>query len=256
MALVTLGGLFLEDLEKWMNVGKALEEILRPQTYPLAVKLVKDESEFPEKTRRPEHKLAICQGLTISRRYGSTMGITENDSGCPGASLAYGWTKLADEDAVAQFFLEAGYASDYAAARTIIESMDHLEPSKYRSLIISPLTRTRIVPDVILIYGNPAQIMRLIQGAMYKEGKKVRCELAGVAASCTGGIIRAFNTGEYQVVLPGNGDRAFALTYDNEMLFAIPAKKADEIIVGMRGQRFTKYPIPTTLLMPPNFPGL
>jgi uncharacterized protein (DUF169 family) len=77
-----------------------------------------------------------------------------------------------------------------------------------------------------------------------------------VAASCTGGIIRTFNTGEYQVVLPGNGDRAFALTYDNEMLFATPAKKADEIIVGMRGQRFTKYPIPTTLLMPPNFPGL
>ena len=123
-------------------------------------------------------------------------------------------------------------------------------------MVISPLTRTKVAPDVILVYGNPAQIMRLIQGATYKEGKKLKIELLGLAASCTGGIIHAFNTGECQVVIPGTGDRAFALTYDNEMLFAIPAAKAGEIISGMRGQRLVKYPIPTPLLMPPPFPGL
>jgi len=243
-------------LENWMNIGKALEEILRPQTYPLAVKLVKDESEFPERTRRPEQKLAICQALALSRRYGWTMGITEKDSGCPGASLAYGWTKLADESTMTQFFLGAGYASDEDGAKRIVGNIDRLETGKYDGVVISPLTRTKIVPDVILVYGNPAQIMRLIQGAMYKEGKKVKSELAGMLASCTGGIIRTFNTGEYQVVVPGNGDRIFAITYDDEMLFAIPAAKADDIIVGMRAQRLAKYPIPITLQMPPPFPEL
>ena len=201
-------------------------------------------------------KLAICQLVTISRRYGWTMGMTENDSGCPGASLAYGWTRLADEDAMVQFFTGVGYASDETVARRILENIDHLEPGKCRGLVVSPLTRTRIVPDVILIYGNPAQMMRLIQGAMYKEGKRVKSELAGIAASCTSGIVRTFNTGEYQVVLPGNGDRVFAVTYDNEMLFGIPAARASEIIEGMKGQRFARYPIPTVLSMPPNFPGL
>ena len=246
----------MENLEKWMSIGKTFEEMLRPQTYPLAVKFIKDESEFLEKTRRPEQKLAICQAVTITRRYGWTMGMTENDSGCPGASLAYGWRKLADEDAMIQFFTGVGYASDEAVARKILENIDHLEPGKCKGLIVSPLTRTKIAPDVILIYGNPAQMMRLIQGAMYKEGKRVKSELAGVAASCTSGILRTFNTGEYQVVLPGNGDRVFAVTYDNEMLFAIPAARASEIIEGMKGQRFARYPIPTTLSMPPNFPGL
>lgn len=244
------------SMENWMNIGKALEEILRPQTYPLAVKLVKNESEFPERTRRPEQKLAVCQALTISRRYGWTMGITEKDSGCPGASLAYGWTKLADENTMAQFFLGAGYASNEVAAKSIVENMDRLEPGKYGGLVISPLTRTKIVPDVILVYGNPAQIMRLIQGAMYKEGKRIRSELAGMLASCTGGIIRTFNTGEYQVVVPGNGDRVFAVTYDDEMLFAIPATRAEDIIAGMRAQQIAKYPIPTALQTPPPFPEL
>jgi uncharacterized protein (DUF169 family) len=131
-----------------------------------------------------------------------------------------------------------------------------LEPGKYGGVVISPLTRTKIVPDIILVYGNPAQIMRLIQGAMYKEGKRVKSELAGMVASCTGGIIRTFNTGEYQVAVLGNGDRVFAVSHDNEMLFTIPAAKADDIIVGMRAQRVAKYPIPVNLQMPPPFPRL
>lgn len=243
-------------MENWVDTGKALEEMLRPHSYPLAVKLVKDESEFPERTRRPEQKIAVCQALTTSRRYGWTMGITESDSGCPGASLAYGWTRIADENTIAQFFLAAGYASDENGAKTIVENIDRLESGKYRGVVISPLTRTKIVPDVVLVYGNPAQMMRLIQGAMYKEGRKVKSELAGMAASCIGGIIRAFNTNKYQVVVPGNGDRVFAVTNDDEMLFAIPAAKANDIVAGMRGQRFARYPIPTVLRMPPPFPGL
>ncbi|MHA1580004.1 MAG: DUF169 domain-containing protein [Candidatus Freyarchaeota archaeon] len=245
-----------QELENWRNIGKSLEEILRPQTYPLAVKLVKNESEFPEKTRRPEQKIAVCQALTISRRYGWTMGITGDDSGCPGASLNYGWTQIFDEAAMNQFYLTGGYLSDEKATKTFSESLDRLEPGECGGLVVSPLARTRVAPDVILVYGNSAQIMRLIQGAMYKEGKKLRCELTGLTASCTSGIIRTFNTGEYHAVVPGTGDRVFALTSDDELLFAIPAAKAEEIVSGMRAQRFVKYPIPIPLRMPPPFPGL
>jgi uncharacterized protein (DUF169 family) len=242
------------SLESWRTLGKELEEVLRPHTYPLAVRLVKNASDFPEKARRPEKKLAICQALTISRRYGWTIGLGDQDSGCPGASLAYGWADPAGEENLARFFLAAGYASNDEVARRIVSSIDHLESGKYQGVVISPLTRTKIVPDVVLVYGNPAQIMRLIQGAMHKEGKKVQGELAGMAASCTGGIIRAFNTGEHQVVVPGNGDRVFAITYDDEMLFAAPAAKAKELVAGMKAQRLAKYPVPTTLVTPPPFP--
>ena len=241
-------------MENWRNIGKTLEEMIRPQTYPLAVKLVKDDSEFPKKTRRLAQKIAVCQALTISRRYGWTLGITEQESGCPAANIAYDWTKIFDEQMMVQFLLGTGYASGEASAKTFVENLDRLEPDKYGGIVISPLTRTRIVPDVILIYGNPAQIMRLTQGAVYKEGKKVKSEIAGITASCISGIIRTFNTREYQVVIPGNGDRVFAATYDNEMLFTIPAERAEELIIGMKAQRVAKYPIPMTLVMPPPFP--
>ena len=133
-----------QELENWRNIGKSLEEILRPQTYPLAVKLVKNESEFPEKTRRPEQKIAVCQALTISRRYGWTMGITGDDSGCPGASLNYGWTQIFDEAAMNQFYLAGGYLSDEKAVKTFSESLDRLEPGECGGLVVSPLARTRV----------------------------------------------------------------------------------------------------------------
>ncbi len=242
-------------MEKWMNIGKDLEEILRPKTYPLAVKLM-DESEFPERTRRPDEKTAICQAITISRRFGWTMGITEEDCGCPGASLVYGWAKTTDESPLAQFFYMAGYAADEAVAQKIVDNLDRLPPGKYGGLVISPLTRTKIVPDLILVFGNPAQIMRLLQGALYNKGEKLKSEMAGIFASCTNGIIRTFNTGECQVIIPGNGDRVFAGTNDDEMLFTIPAEKAEEIVNGMKAQGFAKYPIPVSLQVPPPFPGL
>ena len=121
-------------------MGRALEEMLRPHTYPIAMKLVKDETEFPEKTRRPQHKLAICQAFTMSRRYGWTVGLTEKDSGCPGASLAYGWRGNMDEQSLAKFFLVAGYASDEEGAMIIVKNIHHLEVGKYRGVVISPLT--------------------------------------------------------------------------------------------------------------------
>ncbi|MHA1937299.1 MAG: DUF169 domain-containing protein, partial [Candidatus Thorarchaeota archaeon] len=74
--------------------------------------------------------------------------------------------------------------------------------------------------------------------------------------SCTSGVLRTFNTQDYQVVIPGNGDRVFAGANDDEMLFALPAVKAEEIVNGMRQQRFAKYPIPISMKMPPPFPGL
>jgi uncharacterized protein (DUF169 family) len=243
-------------MEFWKIIGKDLEEILRPHTYPLAIKLVKDESEFPEKTRRPEKRIAVCQALNLSRRFGWTMGITEEDSACPGASFAYGWKELIDKSLLVFFFLQAGYAADEHGANIILENIDHLEEGKYKGLVISPLTKTKIIPDLILVYGNPAQIMRLLQGAMYKEGKKLKCKLAGIMASCTSGILCTFNTQEYQVIVPGNGDRVFAGANDDEMIFAIPALKTKEIVNGMRQQRFAKYPIPVTMQMPPPFPGL
>lgn len=51
-----------------------IQNELRLKTFPLAIKFLKDKADFPGKTRQPFEvlgkRVAICQGVTMARRYG------------------------------------------------------------------------------------------------------------------------------------------------------------------------------------------
>ncbi|MCP4761607.1 MAG: DUF169 domain-containing protein, partial [archaeon] len=92
--------------------------------------------------------------------------------------------------------------------------------------IVSPLMNTIIEPDVILCYGNPAQMTHIVHALTY-EGKNLLLDQAflGYGESCLLGALTTYITKKPQIVLPGEGDRTFGLTTENEMMIGIPAKK-------------------------------
>jgi uncharacterized protein (DUF169 family) len=114
-----------------------------------------------------------------------------------------------------------------------------------------------VEPDLVLIYGNSAQIMRLIQAAIYSTGEPIASPQAGIAASCLGGALRTFVTKKSNVVIPGAGDRIFAATQDHEVVFACPRETLEETVASLQKAGYTagiRYPLPIQLtepLMPP-----
>ena len=76
---------------------------LRLKTFPVAVKFLKDQKDFPEKTRRPSvalgKRVAICQAVTMARIYGWTVGLTKEDIVCVPAAIAFGFSDSADSGA-------------------------------------------------------------------------------------------------------------------------------------------------------------
>ena len=104
-------------MPEWMEKGKELNDLIRPHTFPLAIKLVKREEEIPQGARRPwrdlKVKIAICQGITLSRRYGWTVAMTEADTGCAFARVIYGWE--ADGTKMSDFLVKMGYAATHEA---------------------------------------------------------------------------------------------------------------------------------------------
>ena len=62
------------DLERFHQIGKDIEKFIRPATFPLAVKVVRDESEvdFPHKQPSTDLHLQtfVCQNFKMSRTYG------------------------------------------------------------------------------------------------------------------------------------------------------------------------------------------
>jgi len=249
----------------WTKKAEALNRLIRPLTFPIAVKLVKSVDEFPERTRRPSRDMGFktnpCVAMTMVRKYGWTVGMTADDNACPIAAYTYGWSESESETrkALADFMVVMKYSANENAAKTTMEAVEQVKLSKgkYDGVVFSPLERTRIDPDLVMIFCNPAQLMRLVHGATQETGVSVQSVFSGRAGTCTEGVLQTFKTGEPKVVLPGNGDRVWAMVQDDEIAFTIPANWLDPVIRGLEATHQTgiRYPIPVDVRHAPLFPG-
>ncbi|MCJ7731746.1 DUF169 domain-containing protein, partial [Candidatus Bathyarchaeota archaeon] len=74
-------------MNKFNELGHRMEEQLRLNTYPLAVKMLTNPDEVPEEAIRPlQHFgkcMSTCQTFALSRRYGETVAQLFEDMWCP-----------------------------------------------------------------------------------------------------------------------------------------------------------------------------
>ena len=242
-------------MSKWKDLDDKLNKYLRLSTFPVAVKLIEDQKELEriKFLKKPDKKIALCQIFSYARNYGWTMGCTQEDNLCPLADIAIGFEephKLFLEGA----FFVGRYNETKESAKKTAASMSFIPQGKYSAIVAGALNRVEFNPDLVLIWGNSAQIMRVIQGALWKGGGRISmstfCD--GV---CADSISNAILTGELQVSFPCLGDRRFGLAKDTDLIASIPMGIIDSIIEGMEKthKAGTRYPIPYELATPEFF---
>ena len=249
----------VSELDRYRKYGERIEALIRPATFPLAVKLITSEDEIQPGYKRPSRDMAlqnfVCQNFKMSRTYGWTIAVTEADINCKAARSLYGWDILTDEDKKwAQEFSVGLYAKDSETEAKFEQHLYSLN-NEYLGLIISPLTRTKVVPDSVLIYCLPAQAMRFVQGYLFMEGGVLEFSAAGRIGSCHEGVIKTIMTGKPQYVTLGNGDRIWGGAQDHEVLFACPAEKLDTLMEGIERTHAAglRYPVPQYMNYSPGF---
>ena len=126
-----------------------------------------------------------------------------------------------------------------------------------RETWLCPMNRCDFEPDLAVVYGNPAQILFLIQAANFRHGTGVRSSSTG-RGGCATWIAGVLQSGECTYMIPGPGERIFAGTQDHEMSFAIPYSKFENIIHGLqyiKNQGGFRYPVPNlAILSEPKMP--
>jgi len=243
------------ELEKWQDIGKELTSLLRLRTFPLAIKMVKSPDEFPEKARFPTkttgEKALVCQAISQARIYGWTVALTPEECViCPGPVI-FGWMELTDEKELASYWVEhLPFFENVPAALNFFSKVPRLNKGDYRGMVISPLEWTSIVPNLVMVHCNPAQIMRLIHACIYKEGEAPTGVQGAIIGTCQA-IVDPVVSGQPKAVLPGVGDRVAGGLQDDEVIFSAPADRMDEIMDGLRvapRSRGIRYPIPYSYL--------
>ena len=246
------------------NLREASELVrndLRMKTLPLGVKFLKNKADLPEKTRRPSvdlgKRVAICQGVTMARNYGWTVGLAKEDVNCVPASIVFGFSQSADPPvSLAGLFCDINFSrnEDFAIRET--SSMSRFENGEIDTILLAPIERASFEPDTIVIYGNPAQVMRLTQAWSYMTGERVSGHFGG-KVECDELLIAPFKTQSPRVVIPGNGERIFAATQDDEMAFAFPGNCLAELTGALKavGKAIgVRYPVTPYQNFQPDFP--
>ena len=248
-------------MEKWIKMGKMLSGFIRPKTFPLAVKVIGKNEDEPKDIKQPLRdlgiKVTVCQAISMARRYGWSIHLKPQDCCCPIALLLYGWVEIEDEKEVWNLYVKSGVNKTLEASKKRLEALPRFKKGEVKGVVFSPLEWTKIQPDMVMVYCNPAQLVRFIHATLYEEGGKLTFSTVGGGGSCSEGIIKTVLTQKPQIVLPGIGDRVFSMTQDDEIIFTIPAEKLEKIVEDLKighEKEASRYPIPQYLRFQPVFP--
>jgi len=240
------------------KIREALDSYIRPETFPVAVKMVSSMGEIPEKARMPKRDLGtpmpVCQGIALARRYGWSLAMGEEDMLCPLGAFALGFLPAKAKFLDGSFNVPFWVKNQDVRAK-IAQALPQLELGKYTHIVMAPLQRANFEPQVIIIYGSPAQIGRLIQAAIYGTGEPLAASSFGGFA-CGEAITKTILTDQCQFVVVGGGDRAIAQAQDHEAIFAVPMSKVEALIEGLEGSHKAgmRYPTPSFLTFKAEFP--
>lgn len=245
-----------------MDVKEAaaqLNRYLLPSSFPLGVKILDHGEGVPKGAKTPLHnfkkKLAVCQLMTMARRYGWTVAFGREEQKCALGALIFGFEKPGP------FYLQGHlaahtYVSSPEAGARSEEAMPRLAINPGRWVVIGPLDRMDDEPDVVVVYGHPAQMMRLIQADLFEKGGAFTTAMSGRGA-CAEEVAGPYLTGRCQLAMPCTGERIFGQTQDFEMAFGIPAARLNAILTGLAEthKKGVRYPITSTLNYEAVFPA-
>jgi uncharacterized protein (DUF169 family) len=240
------------------EIEEAMSAYIRHQTHPLAVKLLRQEDKIPEGAKSPVKDFGVpfslCQALALSRKEGLTIVLDKNSQSCPIALAGLGLVK--PEEFLAGKFVLAPINQSPEARKKMVASLPRFPFGKYQQVLISPIKTAAFDPDVIVFYGSAAQVMRMIQAAVFSSGKALTSTATG-SGGCLVPIVAAMLEGECKYAVPGNGDRRLGLVADGELSFGMPRERFEEVMQGLKLSHEGKqtYPIsPGYLKMEYQFP--
>ena len=245
----------------YKEMAETISNDLRLKTFPVAAKFLKSKDQLPEKTRQPSavlgKRVTICQGVTMARVYGWTVGLTKEDLICVPAMIAFGFSSASEPaNSLATLFCEVEFASEKEQALKEAQSIVRLKNAEYEAILLAPLQKATFEPDTITFHANPAQVMRLIQAWVYKMGNRVPGNFGG-KVECSQYLVEPFKGKSPQVVIPGMGDRIFSMTQDDELVFALPGNELQTLASGLKeaGKKIgARYPVTFYQNFQPEFP--
>ncbi len=222
-----------------------LERTMRLRTTPVGLKRLADKKEIEGVTgwKNFDDVHTGCQYINMARNIGWAFALdTKNLRSC-GFAWACGIGEQPSEDSASRAV--GTWHKNLEASRKRFHSFPRI-PGKIEALLMAPVRLKLFEPEVIWIYGTPAQMILIINAFQHSTYERMEFFCIG-ESSCVDALHQSYISGKPAVNLPCYGERWFGGTHEEEISMAIPVSQLQRIMEGLHdlAKIGYRYPIPS-----------
>lgn len=227
------------------ELGTELENMLRLKTKVIAYRRLETAEDLSsiKNVIRLDRFFTFCQVPFMVRVNGITVGITKEDQLQGRCSRLFGLRHASEKsmNAEAAMLSTTWFGSPAEALR---QQNDYYRIPVGGAIVLAPLTKQKFEPEVLLVYGNPAQIMMILCGLQKVKYERFSFSFIGEGA-CTDSLAQCYVTGKPSVSIPCYGERSMGGVSDDEMAIALPPTELERALSGLKqlAKIGFKYPI-------------
>jgi dephospho-CoA kinase len=235
----------MEETADWEKLVRRMELLLRLKSFPVALKMLEKKEALGQIPflRRPQGKKTLCQLITLVRNFDWTVGAEADDFLSPmcGSIIGLNDTPEIYKDGTFRSIVWVKTKEDGQKYET---GIPRLPLGRYEAIAMAPLVYKPFVPDLVLIYANPAQMILLINALQFEEYEVMQFFCVG-ESSCADAIARGLLSGKPALTIPCYGERRYGHAQDEDLVMAVPTGMMEKALRGLEAlyKRGIRYPI-------------
>lgn len=208
-----------------------IESKIKLDSKPVAMKLLKTESDLPEGYDLIDEKIRHCE-MVRKASFGSKFYSTIEQQLCLGGAGAIGLRDMPEKLANGEKYFSLGRFKDLETAKNLTSKLSIVEDIHW-GIVYAPLDEADFEADVIEIIAEPVSGMKLAQSIVYETGDKITPSFAGIQSLCGDAFANPYINDGINFTLGCDGSRKAADIKDNEMAIGISKAKIKEVISGL-----------------------
>lgn len=215
--------------------GILLKEKFNLDTFPVAVKFYKSESDVPEGIAKIDEMLRHCEMITKVARNGDIFYSTDKEQKCKGGAGAIHINQepIPEKIVTGEFYYNLGRFESMESGKKVADALPKLE--EFNEVIAyAPLEKAEFVPDAVVIIAKPIQGMKLAQAIVYKDQPRVKADFSGIQSLCADAVARTILTKTPNVTLACDGSRNYAGVKDEELIVSFAKENLNGLMDAVK----------------------
>ncbi len=244
-----------EILKENIDITKQIEWHIRPLTFPVGIKFIKDNETVDDgRYCKPTEKYNLCQYLSLARYdrcHQDVYYVKKEDIICSMALVALGFNDWPEDWTNGEKFLNIHH-KNLEDSQESVRSVPLMPKGELSGLIIGPLEKMDVRPDLVFLAILPGQLNRISEGYQWFNSGGLNVKYSGICGVCGWTVVKAYLEKTLVVGFPCQGSRRFGNYQDIELIVGISSEILDEFLDGLEKTYVTGHSYPIGIGMYPN----